>query len=823
MTALPRAATALFLTAFSPLTAQDARIEVDASQQGHTVSRWLTGACIEDVNHEVYGGIYSQMVFGESFQEAAPTVPPDGFTAHGGSWQCSGGVLRADGPDGPKLLAKQLDFTDGKVSTELRFAGKAAGSAGLILRVTDAATGADRFTGYEVSLDPTQGIARLGRHRQNWEPIIDVPCPLPVDQWIQLTVTLTGPHIEVAVDGRTVIRHDDTALALARGAIGLRPWQRSAEFRNLVVTTAEKTHPLPFASDPAASQHQVSGMWRLVQRGDVHGRVSLATDHPFAGRQSQHLEMTGGSGQFGIENQGLNRWGMQFHANQPYEAVIWARATTPTTLWASLESADGTRTLAESPLAVAAGPWQRLTFTLTPSASTFPGRFTLTLRAPGAVTLGHAWLQPGPWGRFQNLPVRRDVAEGLIDQGITALRYGGLMANHRDYRWKNMRGPRDQRPPYEGFWYPHSSNGWGILDFLEFCEAAGFEAIPDFNSHESPADMADFVEYATGSIDTPWGKRRAEDGRSQPYPLKYLQIGNEERVDDAYASRFEGIANAVWKKHPNLILIVGDFAYYHPIHDPFQITGASSGITTLAPHQRILQLAKTHQREIWFDVHIGTDGPRPDAALTGTFSFIDALARIADGARHKVVVLEFNAGNHSLRRALANALAINAIERDGRIPFALSANCLQPDGQNDNGWNQGLLFLNPSAVWLQPPGHVTRMFSRHFQPILTGCRVIDPAGNLDATAKRSADGTRLVLQVVNSAAHPVPATLAFAGFNPATATALTLTGPLDAANTAARPDHCRPTEHAFSLTAPSHHHTFPPHSVTVLSLQQGKD
>src|SRR5690348_3333531 len=33
------------------------------------ISRYLTGACMEDVNHEVYGGIYSQMLFGESFEE----------------------------------------------------------------------------------------------------------------------------------------------------------------------------------------------------------------------------------------------------------------------------------------------------------------------------------------------------------------------------------------------------------------------------------------------------------------------------------------------------------------------------------------------------------------------------------------------------------------------------------------------------------------------------------------------------------------------------------------------------------------------------------
>ena len=49
--------------------AQEAEIVVHADQVSHRVSRYLTGACIEDVNHEIYGGLYSQMIFGESFQE----------------------------------------------------------------------------------------------------------------------------------------------------------------------------------------------------------------------------------------------------------------------------------------------------------------------------------------------------------------------------------------------------------------------------------------------------------------------------------------------------------------------------------------------------------------------------------------------------------------------------------------------------------------------------------------------------------------------------------------------------------------------------------
>ncbi len=42
-----------------------------------TISRYLTGACLEDVNHEVYGGIYSQMIFGESFEEEPMDIRPD--------------------------------------------------------------------------------------------------------------------------------------------------------------------------------------------------------------------------------------------------------------------------------------------------------------------------------------------------------------------------------------------------------------------------------------------------------------------------------------------------------------------------------------------------------------------------------------------------------------------------------------------------------------------------------------------------------------------------------------------------------------------------
>src|SRR5882672_1608819 len=359
------------------------------------------------------------------------------------------------------------------------------------------------------------------------------------------------------------------------------------------------------------------------------------------------------------------------------------------------------------------------------------------------------------------------------------------MVNAPEYRWKNMTGPRDRRAPYRGTWYPYSSNGWGIVDFLELCEAAGFLAIPDFNIDETPADMADFIEYVNGAGESEWGAKRVADGHRQPYRLKQIELGNEERIDQIYFAKFKALAEAIWAKDPAIILVVGDFLYERPIRDPMKFDGAASKITSLAAHQQILKLAKEHNSEVWFDVHIDTEGPGVSNSARSLFSYVDALEKIADGAKHHVVVFEFNANNHEHRRALANAAAIGAIMRDGRIPVALSANCLQPDGQNDNGWNQGLLFLNPSKIWLQPPGYVTQMVARNYLPSVIDAKVEGSDGKLSVTATRSDDGKQLVLQVVNLDGQERVVQLRIDGFTPVAEVAevTELAGALDARNT----------------------------------------
>src|SRR5262249_6663265 len=230
----------------------------------------------------------------------------------------------------------------------------------------------------------------------------------------------------------------------------------------------------------------------------------------------------------------------------PYEGYVWARSEKSVKFRVALESGDGARVHAEAELRVTGAEWQRLDFTVTPKGDEEAGRLAIVLRQPGAVVLGHVFLQPGEWGRFKGLPLRRDVVEGLIEQKLTVLRYGGSMVNHAGYRWKKMIGPRDRRPPGPGTWYRYSTNGWGVLDFLDLCEAAGFLGIPALNMGETPEDLADFIEYVNGPADSTWGRRRQADGHPAPYGLRYLELGNEERVDEKYFEQFRPLAEAVW-------------------------------------------------------------------------------------------------------------------------------------------------------------------------------------------------------------------------------------------------------------------------------------
>jgi alpha-N-arabinofuranosidase len=112
----------------------------------------------------------------------------------------------------------------------------------------------------------------------------------------------------------------------------------------------------------------------------------------------------------------------------------------------------------------------------------------------------------------------------------------------------------------------------GLLEFLEWCEDLRMEPLlavyggysmaqehvapgPDLEPYVQ--DALEEIEYVTGSTDTPWGARRAKDGHPAPFPLTYVEIGNEDWFDKSgsYDGRYAQYFDAIKKKYPELQLI----------------------------------------------------------------------------------------------------------------------------------------------------------------------------------------------------------------------------------------------------------------------------
>src|SRR2546423_7203570 len=110
-------------------------------------------------------------------------------------------------------------------------------------------------------------------------------------------------------------------------------------------------------------------MWRGLSTGGAVLAAGIEKDRPFAGNQSQRISYVSGEGEVGIENEGLNRWGMNFVEGKEYEGYLWMKADKTTEVFASLKSRDGGRQYDQTRIAVGGNEWKKYSFSMMPIAS----------------------------------------------------------------------------------------------------------------------------------------------------------------------------------------------------------------------------------------------------------------------------------------------------------------------------------------------------------------------------------------------------------------------------------------------------------------------
>lgn len=278
-----------FIMLFSlvvPLTlSAQSRITVDAAKVEGTIPQLIYGAGAEDVNHEIYGGLYDQRIFGESFEEPAFTQI-SGFASYDNLWSLEGDVLRLDTDGFGKIVYNGRKLSKATVEVDMRIDGADA-IAGFIFNVSGAANGADAFNGYEISLDAGDRKLVVGKHENNWQPITEVPVEFSPAEWNRLRVDFDGAKVSVFINDEKIYDYLDTANPLTEGYVGLRSYDGSASFRNLKIDGSQIT----FGALPA----DVDNFRRYDDYWIVEDDVMRTSTQGFAKAVYQGGEMQEGS------------------------------------------------------------------------------------------------------------------------------------------------------------------------------------------------------------------------------------------------------------------------------------------------------------------------------------------------------------------------------------------------------------------------------------------------------------------------------------------------------------------------------------------------
>ncbi|MBR1801355.1 MAG: alpha-N-arabinofuranosidase [Bacteroidaceae bacterium] len=245
------------------------------------------------------------------------------------------------------------------------------------------------------------------------------------------------------------------------------------------------------------------------------------------------------------------------------------------------------KVLAEGTVAVGTADWQKYQIALTPSEDAERAQLQLLVLTKGELDVDMVSLMPAD--TYKGHGLRKDLAEALEGLHPKFMRFPGGCVVHgggdgfwNTYRWKTTIGPKEQRRQLKNAWGYHQSMGLGYYEYFQFCEDLGMEplpilpcgvscqganggwgmkdqaqdAVPMSEMDEWVADAIDLIEWANGDPATSeWARLRAAQGHPKPFNLKYLGIGNEERISPEFEERFQYMYERVMKAHPEIIIV----------------------------------------------------------------------------------------------------------------------------------------------------------------------------------------------------------------------------------------------------------------------------
>jgi len=548
--------------------------------------------------------------------------------------------------------------------------------------------------------------------------------------------------------------------------------------------------------------------WRMIRPGHSLGVLDVRKDNPIhpnnptymrltIERVKEYYDYTGWKG-FGLQNDGFD--GISVKAGEKYDFSVFLRnvSTGGKNLRIALVEPQGwgkdPKLLAEATInGVADKVWKEYKAVLSPTADCQKAALQVLVLNQGIIDFDQASLMPQD--TYKGHGLRKDLAQALADLHPKFMRFPGGCVVHgggdgfwNTYRWKTTIGPKETRRPLKNTWGYHQSMSLGYYEYFQFCEDLGMaplpilpcgvscqgtnggwgmkeqaqDVVPMSEMDEWVSEVLDLIEWANGDPATSkWAKMRADAGHPAPFGLKYIGIGNEERISPEFTERFRYIYNKVTKAHPEIVIVGTAGPGSHPGNPDYE-NGWKLADELAIP------ILDEHYYE-------------PNKYFLESRQY-DKYPR---NRKTKVYLGEYAAKDKKLIDALAEGLYLLHVERNGDVVCMTSYAPLFAR-KNATNWNPDLIYFDNERPYLTCSYYVQQMFGQSAGQYYYGdCVTINEGTSLqEQSVVLNTKTRRLYIKMVNAGAEAKTATLNLARFKGIKKQAIktTLAGKPDAEN-----------------------------------------
>ena len=342
--------------------------------------------------------------------------------------------------------------------------------------------------------------------------------------------------------------------------------------------------------------------WRSIRPGHSLGYLEARQIDPLNENNPNymrlHVERVGHYSDFngwtgaGLQNDGFD--GIKIVANAKYDFSVFFRnpdGIDKEVRVAVVQQGRGWRSqttaLLDTTFKVSGKDWKKYECTLTAKQNCDSASLQILSLTVGDIDVDMVSLYPQD--TYKGHGMRKDLAQALADLNPKFMRFPGGCVVHGGgdgfwdtYRWKNTVGPKEQRKGLKNTWGYHQSMSVGYYEYFQFCEDLGMQPVPILpcgvscqgtnggwnmwptqaqdacpmeDMDEWTQDALDLIEWANGDASTKWGKVRADAGHPAPFNLKYLGLGNEEKISPEFEERFKYMYNKIKAKYPDIVIV----------------------------------------------------------------------------------------------------------------------------------------------------------------------------------------------------------------------------------------------------------------------------